>query len=87
MNLNEFKDCLAKIRENKENRAAQVQNFQNKIWNDEFDNMPENEKEILRTLAYDLDYYEPAQELRSEDPSYYGDERLVLEIEKVLSLL
>ena len=42
---------------------------------------------ILGDLAHDLDYYEHDPALRSEDPSYYGDERLVLEVQHTLDSL
>jgi hypothetical protein len=50
------------------------------VWNADvaFDR---KEEEILGDLAYDLDFYEPDAVKRSEDESFYGDERL----EEILS--
>lgn len=42
------------------------------------------EWEILRDLAWDLAYYEADPVARTEDPSYYGDERLEMEIAEAL---
>jgi hypothetical protein len=44
-------------------------------------------RQILLDLAYDLDYYEPLDEVRLEDASYYGDERLEQELEYALDRL
>jgi hypothetical protein len=43
--------------------------------------------EIFADLAYDLDFYEQDPKARSEDPSYYGDERLEEEIREALRKL
>lgn len=63
-------EILEKILNDKLNRKRLVFEFQELIWNDE------NANEILSELAYDLDFYEPNEELRIESPSYYGDDRL-----------
>ena len=59
-----------------------IEEFQEKIWNCNPD--PTNEKiwNILRDLAYDLDYYEPNKSFRDEDPSFYEDDRARDEISK-----
>jgi hypothetical protein len=43
--------------------------------------------EVFRDLAYDLDFYEPNPEIRREDPSLYGDERVEDEIRSSLKTL
>ena len=55
-------------------RIELVKSFQNEVWNDEF--MEDKLYEILSELAYDLDFYEPNEEWRKEDISYYGNQRL-----------
>jgi len=42
-------------------------------------------QEILRELAYDLEYYEPDPRARAEDSSFYDDDRAVAEIEEALT--
>lgn len=37
--------------------------------------------EIFRLLAHDLDFYEPDSRVRREDTSYFGDERLLDELQ------
>jgi hypothetical protein len=43
--------------------------------------------EVIKELAYDLDYYEPAPRARSEDPSYIDQARALHEIREALSRL
>lgn len=45
------------------------------------------EWQILHDLAYDLDYYEPDVRYRAEDPAFYGDERLEVELRQALEKL
>lgn len=47
----------------------------------------EESNEVLRGLAYDLDFYEANEVLRKEDPSYYDDERLEEEIKLAIQKL
>jgi hypothetical protein len=72
---------LERILKEKQNRGDLIKEFQELVWKDE------NANEILSELAFDLDFYEPDESWRSEDPSYYGDERLEEEIIKVLDKL
>jgi hypothetical protein len=67
-------EILEKILKDKLDRKRLISEFHDLIWKDE------NANEILTELAYDLDFYEPKEELRKEDPSYYGDERLEEEV-------
>jgi hypothetical protein len=65
-------------------RHELIQKFQRACW----DNSTASESAVwdrLRELAYDLDFYEPDQHKRQEDASFYGDERLVMEIRDVLA--
>lgn len=74
-------EILKKILTEKLDRRRLISEFQELIWNNE------NASEILSELAYDLDFYEPNEELRKEDPSYYGDDRLEEEIKSVIQKL
>jgi len=69
---------LEEILYDKQNRSVLIKEFQELIWNDN------NPNEILSELAYDLDFYEPNEEWRKQDISYYGDERLEEEIKSVI---
>lgn len=65
------------------NRKEQIKKFQEVVWNDEtIEDVVLNN--ILSTVAYDLDFYEPSKNLREESLSYYGDKRLREEINSAL---
>jgi hypothetical protein len=67
-------------------RTNKIKEFQEIVWDDETI-QDETLNDILSTLAYDFDYYEPDKKMRDEDSSYYGDERLLEEIKKGLEKL
>lgn len=60
--------------------------FQTLVWHsDEWESHYTNDAaEVLRDLAYDLDFYVPDAEMRAEDPSYYGADRAIEEITTAL---
>ena len=59
---------LEKILKDKVNRIQLIKQFQDSVWDDK------NPNEVLSDLAHDLDYFEPNEELRKTDSSYYGEE-------------
>ena len=74
-------DLLKQILKEKNNRKYLISLFQKEVWNNE------NANEILSELAYDFNFYEPNEKLRIEDSSYYGDEKLELEITAAINNL
>lgn len=85
--INDIIEHLNKILLEKETaRMELIKFFQNEIWDDE-SIQDEKLNEILSGLAYDLDFYEPNEEWRKEDPSYYGNDRLEEEIKKAIQKL
>lgn len=40
--------------------------------------------EVLRDLAWDLSYYDPNDDDRAKEPSYYGDDRFDREVAEAL---
>ena len=67
-------------------RVRLISEFQQIIWHS--NDLPESsEVEVLRDLAYDLDFYEPDVKLRAEDASFYGDDRIEDEIRAALKKL
>lgn len=67
-------------------RSHSIADFQRLVW----ENPGEKEgpmSQVFGDLAVDLDYYEPEPSKRSEHPSYYGDERLEVEIRAALTKL
>jgi hypothetical protein len=72
----EIIEVLNKILAEKEPvRTELINDFQNKVFNDE-GIQDEALEEIAGDLALDLDFYEPNEELRKQDSSFYGSERL-----------
>jgi hypothetical protein len=67
-------------------RPQLISEFQNLVWN-RSSALESPEWEIFDELAYDLDFYEPNSEWRAENPSFYGGERAVNEIESALGKL
>jgi len=65
------------------NRERLVKDFQKRIGNNLF-TASEEETKIYDALAYIFENYEPDEEVRREDPSLYGDDRLIMEIDKAL---
>jgi hypothetical protein len=65
-----MKHLIINILLDKGNRNKLISEFQYLAWNSNEDN------DIIVTIAHDLDYYEPNEEHRKEDPSFYGDEKL-----------
>jgi hypothetical protein len=70
-----------------DNPTDLIKEFQSNIWNNQISNLHPEDEEILKTLAYDLDFYEHNQPLREEDSSYYGADRLFKEITSALEKL
>jgi hypothetical protein len=68
-------------------RKRLIHDFQKLIWSKPQPVMEERILEVLRDLAYDLDFYEPDPKKRAEDGSYYGDDRAVEEVESALDKL
>ena len=68
-------------------RKMKIEKFQNYIRNEEIVGITEEEMNMYNTLAYDLDFYEPNEEWRKEDPVYYDEKKLIIEISEVLKKL
>ncbi|MBK9247774.1 MAG: hypothetical protein IPM69_06565 [Ignavibacteria bacterium] len=67
---------LEQILSEKQNRKKLVFEFQESIWNDTHLQIEEPLLENLSELAYDLDFYEPDENMRSESISYFDDNHL-----------
>ena len=67
--------------------AAGIPKVQQEIWRAKEGTEHDPLWEILRDLAYDLDYYQPNERVRSQDKSLYGEERALSEIRKGLAKL
>jgi len=60
----------------RDHRESLIKQFQDKVWNDD------ECIDLFRELAYDLDYYEPNPDYRSESSEFFGDE----DLEKLIEL-
>lgn len=67
--------------------AAGIPKVQQEIWGAKEGTEHDAQWEILRDLAYDLDYYQPNESVRSQDQSFYGEERALSEIREALAKL
>ncbi|MCE6988169.1 hypothetical protein [Dyadobacter sp. CY323] len=75
------------ILESKESvRIPLIQDFQSEIWEDD-QHFGETVDDILSTLAYDLDFYEPNDEFRREDVIYYDNAKLEVILKSALDAL
>jgi hypothetical protein len=54
-----------------------LKEFQLKVLNSEVISKNANVENLIRELAYDLDYYEQDEKKRQEEPSFFGDEKAV----------
>ena len=68
-------------------RVNNIKTFQQLVWNNEFITKNALVDDILLDLAYDLDFYEPNPDWRKEDISFYGEDRLVENIQKTLQAI
>ncbi len=84
----EAKGMLIKLLETSEPETTKkVYAFQDFIWHHEPDETEEDLCEILDDLALDLDDYEPNSEVRKECRSFYGEEKLIQNIQEALEAI
>lgn len=87
MLINKLKELLDEaLSSSQEKRIKAIKDFQNIVW-DDTSIQDEELNDILTDTAYILDFYEPNEEWRKEDPSYYGDDRLEKEIKIAIQKL
>lgn len=85
--VQELIELLGRVIEDRARRITHVKRFQEIVWSSENLHADPEIVRILRDLAYDLDFFEPNDQVRAEDPSLYGDARLEEEIRSVLEKL
>ena len=84
--MQEIINMLELIKVDTANRERLVRDFQKRIGNNLF-TASEADTKIFDDLAYTMENYEPDEEVREEDASLYGDDRLIKEIETALTKL
>jgi hypothetical protein len=69
-------------------KTSAIKSIQDFVFDSEgFLKLDERMQDIFSEFAYDLDFYVPDPDMRKEDPSYYGEERLNEEIAEVIKKL
>lgn len=87
VDLTSLRGLAEKILTDKSGRTRWLREFEALVWNTEEDIGNAQQDEVLRDLAVDLAYYEPDPQIRKEDPSFFGDDRLEAEITSALRKL
>ena len=80
-------ELLASIVEDPSTRTSAIAEVQRFVWSGGVDQLPPNVQSVLRDLAYDLDFFEPSEQVRAQDPALYGPDRLEEEIRSTLRRL
>lgn len=81
-------DLLKQALEHPEERLRKVREFQAIVWDTASEHIPPAEHSlwsIFDEIAHDLDYYEPDDALRKEDPVFYGDDRVQQLLQQALA--
>lgn len=85
--IEQLLELLAMALQDPFRRKESVAKFQAIVWEGLDPALPANVRAVLRDLAYDLDFFEPEREVRSEDGTLYGHERAEREIREALEKL
>ena len=70
-----------------EHRLRWLGEFQDLVWNPAEPIEDKKIDEIFLELAGDLDLYEPREDYRREDPSFFGDEQFEVQVRSALHKL
>lgn len=87
VNISEVTDLLKETAVNPANFAANIPKFQQIIWNSEITFPNDAIENVLRNLAHDLDYYEADPKIRSEDISFFGEQKALDGIRTALAAI
>lgn len=83
----ELIELLERVVADRALRGELVKNFQERVWASKDLDADPHVTCVLRDLAYDLDFFEPDEKARADDPALYGEERLLEEIGSALQKL
>lgn len=78
---------IRKIADDPMSRVGSIADLQRIVWGGGADHLPPSVQKILRDLVYDLDFFEPSEQSRAEDPAFFGPDRLEKEIRSALRRL
>jgi hypothetical protein len=85
--LDELTDLLVKAFREPMTRKATISRFQEFVWQGRDPSVPSQIFDVLREVAYDLDFFEVDPNVRQEDASYYGHRKAEEEIRVALRKL
>ena len=85
--LQELIDLLESALGDPFHRAEIAARFRAIVWEGLDPSLPKAAQEVLRELAYDLDFFEPRRDVRAAVSSSHGPERLEREIREALKKL
>lgn len=85
--LQDLIELLVQVLRDRARRVDHVKRFQELVWASEILDAAPDRVQLLRDLAYDLDFFEPDEQIRADDPAFYGDARLEEEIRSALRRL
>jgi hypothetical protein len=85
--MHELIGLLQRMLGDPDRRLEHVKSFQTAVWDSERLDADAAAIEVLRDLAYDLDFFEPDDRARAADPALYGHARLEAEVGSALERL
>lgn len=85
--VREVKELLRGISATGTVGPVDVSTIQERVWSLEGEWPSETAEEVLRDLAYDLEYFEADPTVRAESTEYYGPSRALEEIRAALEKL
>jgi hypothetical protein len=87
--LDELRRMLRSILAEPHLDTAQIKRFQQLVWDEAeaIQGASETQEQTVRDLAYDLDWYEPADRIRAEAPGFFGEDRARREIQQALAAI
>jgi hypothetical protein len=85
--LQELIDLLESALGDPFHRVEIASRFRAIVWEGLDPSLPKAAQEVLRELAYDLDFFEPKRDVRAAVSSSHGPERLEREIRETLEKL
>jgi len=75
---------LQSILSDRKKRKTAVNGFQEIIWDCEYESIPGDIDDILKDLAHDMAFYIPGFSSNNPHESYFGDDKLDVELQNAL---
>jgi hypothetical protein len=85
MRIEDFVDLLERAVRESSLLPEVISQLQQLVWKSS--ELPPAGEEVLRNLAYDLDFFEPNPTFRKEDPSFFDETTAIAEISQAIARL